>query len=626
MKELISKLSLKTKFAAIFILFTILIGLTGYAGLTNMSGLNSAMEKVANNDLPSIDLLLQADRDLHQAAIAQNLLITTKTESLEYSALMKAYNENIQQVDDRWNKYKLLITTDKEKEMVPGFEDNLKIWKDVSGTFITSHSMENLKVVNEKFESAREYINKLTEILENNVSAQDKDNQQNYAGAKQTVLIIIFISLILTFLSWLYFSSIIVKPLIYLKGKAYEVVQGNTSVTVTLDHKDEIGNLAESFNNMIASIHHLLQESKKKSEAAALAAKRAEEAEKNALEQEKYLADNVENLLVNIEKFAEGDLTVKMEVKKQDTIGKLFAGFNKAIENISTMIKRVNEALDATVSAASQISSSTEEMAAGSQEQTRQTAEIASSVEEMSRTIFESTKSINDAANISKSANLSAIQGTEKVEHTKKGMERIVASTGETGKIINGLAGKTEQIGEIARVIDDIADQTNLLALNAAIEAARAGEQGRGFAVVADEVRKLAERTTKATKEIADTIGEVQREAREADISMHEASKAVHQGMELTEEVTSVLNEIRLGINKVNDVITQIAAASEEQSTAAEHISRNIDGVSNVAQETSSGTGQIAHAAEDLNQLTMNLHKLISYFKTDLTPGRKYLS
>ncbi|MCU7514674.1 MAG: hypothetical protein HF300_19100, partial [Ignavibacteria bacterium] len=183
--------------------------------------------------------------------------------------------------------------------------------------------------------------------------------------------------------------------------------------------------------------------------------------------------------------------------------------------------------------------------------------------------------------------------------------------------IVASLSKRTEQIGEITQVIDDIADQTNLLALNAAIEAARAGEQGRGFAVVADEVRKLAERTTKATKEIADTIMSIQLEAREADSSMNDAKQAVEEGMKLTEEVSEVLGEILGGARKTTDVVLQVAAASEEQSSAAEQISKNIEGISSVTQQSAAGTEQIARAAEDLNRLTVNLQGLVSRFKLE---------
>ncbi|MCE1189319.1 MAG: methyl-accepting chemotaxis protein [Ignavibacteria bacterium] len=312
---------------------------------------------------------------------------------------------------------------------------------------------------------------------------------------------------------------------------------------------------------------------------------------------------------------ADGDLRGQMAGSYNGSFNTIKENINTVSISLSDVLSNVTEAIAATASATTQISSSAEELAAGAQEQSMQTSEIAGAIEEMAKTAIETSRHAAMAAEKSKLASSQAKDGAAKIKETKEGMDKIVSSTRLTGNIISALAEKTEQIGQITQVIDDIADQTNLLALNAAIEAARAGEQGRGFAVVADEVRKLAEQTTKATKEIAATIKGVQKEAREADDSMKEAGESVRGGLELTEEISRVLGQI-LDVNmSVAGLIEQVAAASEEQSAAAEQISKNIETISGITNENAAGTTQIARASDDLNRLTENLQQLISSFR-----------
>lgn len=334
---------------------------------------------------------------------------------------------------------------------------------------------------------------------------------------------------------------------------------------------------------------------------------------------ENYLNKNANDLLVEMDKFAAGDLTVSITASNEnDVIGKLFSGFNKVVTNLKSIILNLTDAVQATASASNQISSSTEELAAGAQEQSAQTGEIAGAVNQMSATIIQTTRHAAEASENAKEAGTVAKEGGKAVEDTINGMGRIANVVSRAAQVVLELGKGSEQIGEIVQVIDDIADQTNLLALNAAIEAARAGEQGRGFAVVADEVRKLAERTTKATKEIAVMIKRIQSDTKEAVVSMNEGTKEVEVGKELAERAGSSLRQIIGSSGKVVDIITQVAAASEEQSSAAEQISKNIESISNVTHEAASGTQQIARAAEDLNRLTDNLQNLISQFKVDL--------
>ena len=314
---------------------------------------------------------------------------------------------------------------------------------------------------------------------------------------------------------------------------------------------------------------------------------------------------------------ATGDLTIRMIGNYKGDLAKLKNDLNMLGDSLSELIRQVNEAVQNTASSAMQISSTAEGLAAATQEQSAQADDVATAVEEMSRTITENAMSANKTAEVAKENGRIAKEGGQVVTLTVNKMRDIAKVVKNSAENIQKLGESSKQIGEIISVIDDIADQTNLLALNAAIEAARAGEQGRGFAVVADEVRKLAERTTEATKQIAVMIKGIQSETEAAVNAMNKGNEEVNSGIELADKAGQSLQQILASTQEVIDMINQIAAASEEQSATSEEISKNVTSISKVTAESAQHVEEVAHTADDLAKMTNQLAELMRQFKFD---------
>lgn len=306
-----------------------------------------------------------------------------------------------------------------------------------------------------------------------------------------------------------------------------------------------------------------------------------------------------------------------MQVVSEDEIGKAGIALNKMKNSLREMIQSIASTAEHVASASEEISSSATQQAQGSETQKDQTSQVATAMQEMSSTVLQVSDNSNKAAEAARKAADTAKHGGSIVEETLTKMRRIAESVGATAKKMEELGKSSDQIGRIIGVIDDIADQTNLLALNAAIEAARAGEQGRGFAVVADEVRKLAERTTTATKEIAQMIKNIQDETKMAVVAMEQGTKQVEEGVQTTSQAGDSLKEIIQMAEEVGEMITHIATAATEQSSASEQVNNNMEQIAKLVQESAVGAQQSAKACQDLSGLAFDLQKLVGTFKLD---------
>ncbi len=342
-------------------------------------------------------------------------------------------------------------------------------------------------------------------------------------------------------------------------------------------------------------------------------------------EQQKQLNAIFEKLTVEVELIDQylgycstGDLTKKIEeVSDFEQIVKLKQKYNSTNQMLKEIVNTINKSVFSTVSASEEISATTQELEYNFNNVLNQIVSVAAGVEEFNKTIQENSNNASSVVEVAKNANVVASEGLEMVKKTISEIEKIAVIVNRAAEIIEELGKNSSMIGEIIMVIEEIADQTNLLALNAAIEAARAGEQGRGFAVVADEVRKLAERTTKATKEISSIINKIQNDTNQAVSTMQNGTSQVQQGVDYVCKTKEVLVRITNENEKVVNYVNSAAYSMQEQANASEDMAKNVNNIKNTIEGAFLSIQQITIAINDLNKLIHILTNNMNKFKIE---------
>lgn len=395
----------------------------------------------------------------------------------------------------------------------------------------------------------------------------------------------------------------IASPIQVLISSSRKVAGGDLSHTVSVDTEDEIGVLGTIFNRMIENLRNTMNEINKTS------AVREDEKQK--------LHDGIIRILDIVEAVDRGDLSREIKSIGQGEIVQLSDSINKMLSELRKLIKQVQEVGLHLGSAGNELFATAQQLSTGSTEQASSIAEITATVEELATTSGQIAENSDSVVKVAEEAFRSVRGGQESVNNVINNMVDIRDKVKEGCKRILALGEKSQRIGDVLEIINHIADETKLIAFNAAIEASRAGEFGKGFSVVAVEVRKLAENVVESTKTIKEIVSEIQSLANSSVMATEEQTRKVEQGVELTQKAGESISEILDMVEHTTKSAKQISIATQQQRTASEQIVQTMREVAEVSKQSAAGSKQTANAASELSTLAEDLKQMIGKFKVE---------
>ena len=395
------------------------------------------------------------------------------------------------------------------------------------------------------------------------------------------------------------FARRLTRPIRAIVRVAEHVGRGDLTQTVGVQTRDEIGQLARTFNDTVVRLRaHVTTE-----------AERDEERRRR-----ESLQANITQFLETVTEIAQGDLRQRGQVTP-DVLGNVVDAVNLMVEEIGTLLADVRHAATRVATSAAEMTSATDQMARGAETQARDATTVSREVETMSRSVRQVASNAGSAATAARQTLQAAARGEEAVRNSLSGMQRIRGEVQVISKKIKSLGDRSLEISNIVDTIEEISSHTNLLALNAAIEAAGAGEYGARFAVVADEIRKLAERAASATKDIAGLIRTVQTETQEAVVAMEEGTREVESGYQVTMNAEESLKQIA-GISRTSaELAEEISGVTQEQVRGADGVATAMRSIAQVAVHTEQAVLQTRRTVDDLVKVADELTRSLSRFK-----------
>ncbi|MDA8235619.1 MAG: methyl-accepting chemotaxis protein [Clostridia bacterium] len=570
------KMKLGTKIMAGYVIVLILLAAIAFFAIDGMGSMENSYNKIVDINMPTVISVGQLE--VYELEIRSQVRGYMLYGDEKY---VQQFNETNQKFKGEIEKLKALVQTDKSKEYITILEDAhnnyvreattvinyLKAGQRDKGMAHTAVALPYAKVFDEKAEEFIGFANTTVNGWVDQAKAESV-NTQNISIITAVLAVIIGLG------AGIYLTRAISRPVIGLTGAANLLAEGNLTAQVPdIKNGDELEQLGQSFTTMVQNLRSLIQ---------------------NIYASSQQVASTSQELSATSEEVSASTQQVA-----------------KAMEELSRGNMEQSEGVTRSSQLVNQLTDAISQIANGAQEQARNVSQTSQMIEQMAQGVDDVAASTQRVAEGAKMASDTAEEGGHAVEKTIEGMKRIKVTVFESANRIKELGEQSQQIGEIIQVIDDIAEQTNLLALNAAIEAARAGEHGKGFAVVADEVRKLAERSGKATKEIATLINNIQKGTLVAVEAMEIGTKEVEQGAQLADDAGIALRKILTTITEANDQIQSISAAIEQVSASSAEVVKAVDNVAAITEENTAATEEMSANSIQVQTAISNIAAIV---------------